>query len=144
MQFRRSLRALHEDNRYFDDAQAPLDRFPCHFHLKGVAAGLQCLERQRQQRLPSPAAIACGRILDAKAGDNPDVEIGEAAQHPAVERPVRDAAPWHVARSDHQIGGCRRGNHGRQVSHIVRQVRVHLRDEVGVGGQCALHAFDVR
>ena len=46
--------------------------------------------------------------------------------------------PLQVARADHEVGAGRgRVDHRRQVLRIVRQVGVHLADEVVVGRRCA-------
>ena len=62
-----------------------------------------------------------------------------------MERPVHDADAVQVARSDDDVVVGGGGDERRQVFRIVRQVGVHLADEVDVGlGDRLLQAVDVR
>ena len=74
----------------------------------------------------------------------PDVAVGEGAEEDPVQRPVHDADAVQVARTDDDVVVGGRRDERRQILGIVRQVGVHLADEVDVGlGDRLLQAVDV-
>ena len=139
-----SLRPFDEDDGHFGDAKSALDGFPGHLHLKRIAARLERRQRQLHQCVAPPAAITRCGVADVEAGDDPDVEIRKPAEQPAIGRPVRDSSARHVPRADDEVGRRRRRDQVREVANVVREVGIHLRYQIGVERERALHPFDVR
>ena len=108
-----------------------------------VPVGDQPVERDAAERLPPPAAEAAGAVGDRRARDRPHVAVGRHAERDAVERPVHDVDAVQVAGADHHVERLGRRNQRRQVRGAVRQVGVHLTDEVGVAREHAPEPVDV-
>ena len=143
-QLRRADPALDENDRRLDDPQPGVRGHERDIEQERVAVRDNAVERQRGQRFAAPAAIAGGDVVQLQAGDGANVEVRERAEDDAAQRPVHDADAVQVARADHEVGaGGGRVDHRRQVLRIVRQVRVHLADEVGVGEDSAAKSFEV-
>ena len=123
-----ALAPFDEGDRHFrDPASAPV-RHEQHLDEKRVAVGEERVERQRRQRRASPAPVARRAVARAHARHEADVRVREPAEDVPLERPVHDAAARNVARSDHHVGVCGRGQQIRQLRRIVREVGVHLAD----------------
>src|SRR5574342_1265515 len=143
-QLRNALAPLDERDRYFSDAKAGRRRRVEHLDEKRVAVGIEPFERERGDRLPAPAAVPARAVARREPRDGADVDIREAAEQPAPERPVHHLAAGHVAGADHQVGAIGGGDERRQMLRIVRQIAVHLADDIDRARQRAADAVDVR
>ena len=112
--------------------------------LERVAVRHDAVERQAGDRLAAPAAEAGGAVAHLHPGDRPHVPVGEGAEDQPAQRPVHHADALQVARADDDVVAPRGGDQLRHVARVVRQVGVHLQDELGVGGQRRPHAVEIR
>src|SRR5205814_9541105 len=117
-------------DRYFTDAAAVSGGHVQHLDQKRIAVRDEAIEGQRGERLAAPAAVAAGAIASAQPRHNPDVSVGEAAEHTAPQRPVDDSPSWNVPRADDNIGAIGGGDQVWQARRIVGEVGVHLTDDV--------------
>ena len=144
-QLRCALPALNENDRRLDDAQTGVRGDEGHVEEEGIAFGDDLVERQLGERRAAPAAVARGDVAQSQAGDRADIEVGKRTEDDAAQRPVHDADAVEVSRTNYEIGAvCRHLDHRRQVLRVVRQVGVHLADQVGVTGNRETEAFEVR
>ena len=60
-----------------------------------------------------------------------------------MQLPALDPAALDVARAEHQVGIARGGDQPRHVGRVVREVGVHLEDQLGPAGQRLPEARDV-
>ena len=79
---------------------------------------------------PSPSIVA-------------GVGAAAAADQPPPRPPLGDPAAGDVARPEHQVGVGGRAEQPRQVGRVVREVGVHLGDQLGAAGQRPAEAGDV-
>ena len=127
--------ALDEDDRHLADAPALPRDLEHGLHHERVAVRQEPLEVQPRQRVAPPAAVPARAVARGQPGDGADVAVRERAQDDAAQRPVHHADAVQVARAEHEVVVGRRRDEIRQVPRVVRQVRVHLADEVGVGAR---------
>ena len=139
-----ALPALDEGDRHFGDPAAVAVRDEQHLHQERIPVGKELIERQRRQRRSLPAAVARRAVVRADAGDGADVGIREPAEDVPLERPVQDRAAGNVARPDHHVRVLGGREERGQLRRVVRQVGVHLADQVDRFGQRLLHAVDIR
>ena len=134
-----------EDDRDLADRAAAAVRLVEHLDEERVAVRDDPLERHLGQRFAAPAAEAAGAVGDRHPGHAADVAVGEGAQDQPVQRPVDDADALQVARADDQVMAAaqRHLHHLGQVLGIVREVRVHLADEVLGAGARQRQRLDV-
>jgi hypothetical protein len=137
--------ALDEDDRHLADAVAAPLGLVEHLDQEGVAVGDHAAERQPCERLAAPAPVAAGAIAWRELRDRADVLVREGAEEDAVQRPVHHADALEVARTDHHVVLRGGGRERREVLRVVREVGVHLADQIDVS-LChgTLQAVDVR
>ncbi len=129
--------------RHLADPGAAAQRLVECLDEERVPVGGQAVEWDAAERLPPPAAEAARAVGDRRARDRPHVAVGRRAERDAVERPVHDADAVQVAGADHHVERPGRGDQRGQVRGAVRQVGVHLADEVGVAREHAPERVDV-
>src|SRR4051794_19529880 len=115
-----------------------------HFNQKRVALGPETVERQLRERFTPPAAISAGAVAWRQSSHGTDVDVRGAAQYPTPPRPVQHGAAGNISRADYHIGAGGRGDQRREITRIVRQVRVHLTDHVDRTLQRQSDSIDVR
>ena len=82
-----------------------------------------------------------GGVAHAQAEHGRGVEVAGPGQHDAHERPVGGGAALHVARADGDVGALvDLGEQRRQPVGRVRQVGVHLHDDLVALGEGVLEA----
>ena len=107
-------------------------RLEQHLHEERVAVGHHARNRQLREGFPAPAAIPARAVACGEVRDQADVPVAERAEEDAAQRPVDNAhAAVHVPGADDEVAvpGCR--HERRQGRGIVREVAVHLADEIG-------------
>ena len=129
---------------HFGDPRALSGGDKQHLDQKRVSVGDEAIERHGGQRLAPPAPVTARAVAGGQPRDLPDVDVREAAQQPPACRPVDDRAAWHIARADHDVRLSGRGNQRRQMTWIVRQIRVHLADDIDGLVNAPRDAVDVR
>src|SRR5262249_51008907 len=123
--------ALDEDDGDFTHPEFPELRLVQHFGEEGVAVGHHAGDRELRERLAPPAAEAARAVARREARHEANVAVRERAQEDARERPVHHAdAAGSVAGADDGIVVRARAHQIRQVLGPVRQIAVHLADEV--------------
>ena len=94
----------------------------------------------------APVALeAAGEIADAHAENEPRIERAAPGDDPPPEPPVRGAAARDVARAEREVGSsCAGGDQPRRVLGIVREVAVHLEDQLRSVCEGPLEAREIR
>jgi len=85
--------------------------------------------RRRPARLPQRKPRRLG-IGEGQAGDEADVDVGEAGEESALPRPVDESAAGAIARADDEVVARAEIDQLREVAGIVGVVGVHLDDEI--------------
>src|SRR6185369_11811698 len=136
--------AIYEDDGHFFHAQAVLDGAVGHLDLEAVALRAHAIEIELLERGAAEALEAPGQIAHADAEDRARVERAAARDELAHRAPIDRAAAVDVARAEHQVGaGAGARQHDGQVLGVVREVAIHLEEELVVAGQGPLEAGDV-
>src|SRR3954447_16731412 len=97
-----------EDDRHLDDAEACLDRAVGELDLETVSARVDALQVELLEHLAAEALEATGEVAHGNAEHVARVRRAAAAEQPARQAPVADAAAAHVARAQHEVGVPRR------------------------------------
>src|SRR3954470_12363191 len=136
--------ALTEDDWDLLNRKARSVRAIAELDLESVAVRVRVSVVDALERAALEALEAARQIADGDAQDQSRVEAAAAAEGAPVERPVLDAAAVDVSRADHEVGVVSRADEARKVGGIVREVRVHLEQQLGPAGEGALEARQVR
>ena len=137
--------AVDEDDRQLLDAEAELVGAVGQLDLEAVAAGADGVEVERLQHAAAEALVAAGQVAVGQAQDGARIEAAAAADDLAQRAPVLDAAALHVARAEHHVGALLdEAEEVGQVGGVVREVGVHLEDEVGAVVEGLAEAGHVR
>src|SRR6478752_7548152 len=138
-------RAIVEDDRYLDHPEAATLGAVGQLDLEGVALGGDRVEVERLEHGAPEALEAAGRILDAHPQPRRRVQRAAAGDRAANQPPVADPAPGDVAGAECDVCALLDGgDQPRHVRRIVREVAVHLQDELGALVERAAEAGEVR
>ena len=123
-------RSIAENDRNLRDAKAGKRRAVRQLDLKAVAARLRLLMLDPLEDLAAEALEPAGQIANRQAEQQARVQRSCPADQTAAQRPRLDDAPVDVARPEHDVGSPGGGDQGAEVGRVVREVAVHLRDQV--------------
>ena len=135
--FRLSLGALGKDDGDLGDVESRVPGAVVHFHLKGVAVGVDAVEGERLQHAAVKTLKARSHVADGHPGNDARVDAGGIRQDEAGKRPVDDPDAANVPRAHGEVGRARFDgvDEAGKVVGVVREVRVHLADVGVVAGQ---------
>ena len=137
--------AVDERDRHLDHLEAGPFRAVCQLDLERVALGAHRVQVEPLEHAPPEALEAAGRVLTPMRRKKPRVGGGAARDEPAHYAPVPDAPALHVARAEHQVGALLgRRDQPRHVVRVVREVAVHLEDQLRALRERVCEAGDVR
>ncbi len=117
--------AVLEDDRDLADREARVVHAPDHLLEERIARRAHVERVDRLEHGTAVAAKARGAVVHGDAQQPARVEVGEARQRAAAERPVGDPSASDITRSDHYV--VLRGDfeHVRQVARVMAVVAVH-------------------
>ena len=99
--------------------------------LEAEAGRLEALADEALEQLAPEALEAAGEVPDRDAEDGAGVPGAAAAERSARRGPSRHAAAGDVAGAEHEVGVRGGRDERRDVRRVVREVGVHLHDELG-------------
>ena len=136
--------AVDEADRHLPDAEALAQRAVGQLDLERVAARVHRVEVDRLEHGAPEALEAAGQVAHRHAEHEPRVERAAGRDRRAGRSaPVLDAAARDVARAEHEVGVLRRREQPRHVGRVVREVAVHLDDQLGARVERAAEAGEV-
>lgn len=125
--------AVDEDDRDLDDAE-PGPQHPIgELDLEGVAPRRDGVEVDGFESAAAKALEPAGQVVDRNAEDELRVETAAPTHEPTHEPPISRSASRHVAGAEHEVGLSGGSDEPGKVGRAVREVTVHLDDEVGAG-----------
>lgn len=135
--------ALLEEDGHLCDAEAVVVHAVDHLLEEGVAGASHAEGVHRLEYAAPVAAEARRAVAHRHAEQCAGVQVREAREQAAGERPVGDASARHVARADHEVGVLAGREQLRQVARVVAAVAVHRQHPVGAGVEAEAEAREV-
>ena len=117
---------------YLDDREALPPAPEVHLDLERVAVRPDRAEFDRLQHLAAEALEAARGVAERQSRDDMRVDVREVAEEEPLERPVDDVGARDVARTQNDIVLLGSADEIRDDVGVVREVGVHLDDEVDV------------
>ena len=118
-------------DRYLLNLESGKQRTVGHLDLEHIPLRSHATQIDRFEHTAMDAFESAGQIANIDPQDQPRVQPAAAADQPAQQSPVAHAAARHVAGSEHEIGRVRGLQQVAEVRRVVREVGVHLDDELG-------------
>jgi hypothetical protein len=141
---RDAVRALLEQDRHLGDAEAVAVDAAHHLLEERVAGAAHAEGVHGLEHLSAVAAEARGAVAHGQPEQRARVEVREAREHAAVQRPVRDAAACDVARADHEVRVPAGVEDRGQVARVVAAVAIHRQQQLGAALESVAEAREVR
>ena len=117
--------AVLEDDRDLEDREAGVVHTPDHLLEERIARRAHVERVDRLEHGTAVAAKARGAVVHGNAQQPARVEVGEARQRAAAERPVGDPSAGDITGSDHHVVLSGDFEHVRQVARVMAVVAVH-------------------
>jgi hypothetical protein len=141
---RRSLCPVGEGDRHLLDPKALSDRAVGHLDLERVALRVDGLEIDRLEHGAPEALEPARQVVNGESEQHARVERASPRDDPPDDSPVPSAAAVHVPRAERDVGtAVARRDEPWNVGRVVREVAVHLEDQVGVGAECVSEGGEV-
>ena len=131
-QLRRSVPSTDEQHRCLSDAAPRLGSFAQGFHEKRESFGADSLPMNLSNGGRAPAAVTAGAVFGLKSGDGADIGISPHTECGAVAGPVLETGAFRVPGPDDHIELSCGGHHRWEEARVVRQVGVHLTDDIDI------------
>src|SRR5260370_31951817 len=100
------------------------------FYREGVPLRLDGIEIDAFQHLAPVTAKARGAIVNRKAEHETRKDIAPAADEAPQGRPVRGAAAFDIARTDHKVGIFDLSQEVREIARFMRKISIHLNTRI--------------
>lgn len=132
-----------EGNRHLHDRKPGFGDSPGHLDLERIPGSGDLVQVDSFENLSPKTFEAAGQVPDGYPQDSPRVEAAAAAQEPTDLPPLGDSSAWHVAGADNQVSKLRSREKPGQIRRVMREIGVHLDDQVCVGAKRNLESLQV-
>ena len=127
-----AARAIGERDRNFRCAKANAGRPPGVLDLEAIAIGFGLERTKFQQSWGSKGPESGGGVVHRQPENEPNIHVAGRRDEPSADAPIGNATALDVTRPDCHIRGRQRVNQLRHLRRWMRQIGVHLHDDVVV------------